>query len=263
MSAARRVPRALTIAGSDPGGGAGIQADLKTFAARGVYGLSVVAAITAQNTRGVQAVRAVPSVFVRAQIDAVLGDFGADAVKTGMLLDARTVAVVVEALGAHRVRHLVVDPVMLAKGGEVLLEKRARALVRDRLLPLAEVVTPNRAEAAALAGMRVADRAGMEAAAHAIGRLGARAVLVTGGDLTGGADDVLLVGGDLRWLRAPRLRVPPPHGTGCTLSAAIAAELAKGAPIERAVAAAKRYTATCIRRARPLGRGHPVLGHLA
>ncbi len=260
---ARRIPRALTIAGSDPGGGAGIQADLKTFAARGVYGLSVVAALTAQSPRGVRAVRAVPSAFVRAQIDAVLADVGADAVKTGMLLDAHTVSVVVEALGAHRVRHLVVDPVMLAKGGEVLLAPRARAILRDRLLPLAEVVTPNRAEAAALTGMPVTDRGGMEAAAYAIARLGARAVLVTGGDLDGGADDLLLIGGDLRWLRGPRLRVRPPHGTGCTLSAAIAAELAKGATIESAVVLAKRYTATCIRRARRLGRGHPVLGHLA
>jgi hydroxymethylpyrimidine/phosphomethylpyrimidine kinase len=260
---AKRLPRALTIAGSDSGAGAGIQADLKTFAARGVYGTSVIVALTAQNTRGVRAVHAVPPRFVREQIDAVFEDIGADAVKTGMLLGAGTVEAVVDALVAHRVRHLVVDPVMAAKGGETLLRGSARAALREGLLPLAEVVTPNRAEASVLAGVAVTDRDGMERAARAIAGLGPRAVVVTGGDLPGAADDLLCIGGTLRWIHGTRVTGVPPHGTGCTFSAAIAAELAKGASIQSAVVAAKRYTAACLRRACRLGHGHPVLRHLA
>jgi hydroxymethylpyrimidine/phosphomethylpyrimidine kinase len=259
----RRLARALTIAGSDSGAGAGIQADLKTFAARGVYGTSVVAAVTAQNTRGVRAVFAVPPAFVRAQLDAVLDDIGADAVKTGMLLDTRTVRVVAAALAQHHTPRLVVDPVMTAKGGTRLLQRSAVAAVRARLLPLATVVTPNRAEAAALADFPVRGRDDMERAARAILALGTKAVVVTGGDLDGDACDLLLTRRTAVWLRARRVPGPPPHGTGCTFSAAIAAELAKGATIERAVVVAKRYTTACIRRARRLGGGHPVLGHFS
>ena len=257
-----RVPRALTIAGSDSGAGAGIQADLKTFAARGVYGMSVITALTAQSSRAVHAVLGVRPAFVRAQIDAVLEDMGADAVKVGMLLDARTVTTVADALVAHRVRRLVVDPVLVAKGGETLLAPAAIATLRTRLLPLAEIVTPNLAEAAALVGFPVTDLAGMTAAAQALARLGTRAVVVTGGHLSGDAVDVLLVEGALWTLRAARIGLSPPHGTGCTFSAALAAELAKGGSVEAAVRAAKRYTTACIRRARRLGRGHPILGHL-
>ncbi len=257
---ARHEPRALTIAGSDSGAGAGIQADLKTFAARGVYGASVVAALTAQSTRGISAVLAVPPAFVRAQLDAVLDDLGADAVKTGMLLDARTVTIVADALAARRAP-LVVDPVMAAKGGTTLLRRAAVDALRARLVPLATVVTPNRAEAAALVGHPVRDRDDMERAARALLDLGARAVVVTGGDLDGDACDLLVSPHGAIWLRARRIPGPPAHGTGCTFSAAIAAELAKGASIERAVATAKRYTAACIGRARRLGGGHPVLGH--
>ena len=257
---ARRVRRALTIAGSDSGAGAGIQADLKTFAARGVYGASVVAALTAQSTRGVDAVLAVPPAFVRAQLDAVLADLGADAAKTGMLLDARTVATVADALAARHLP-LVVDPVMAAKGGATLLRRAAVAALRARLLPLATVVTPNRAEAAVLVGHPVRDRDDMERAARALLALGARAAVVTCGDLDGDACDVLASRRGVRWLRARRLPGPPPHGTGCTFSAAITAELAKGASVEHAVVAAKRYTRACIGRARRLGGGHPVLGH--
>jgi len=257
-----RIPRALTIAGSDSGAGAGIQADLKTFAARGVYGTSVITALTAQSSRAVHAVLGVRPAFVRAQIDAVLDDIGADAVKVGMLLDARTVTAVADALVAHGVRRLVVDPVLAAKGGETLLAPAAVATLRARLLPLAEIVTPNLAEAAALAGFPVTDLTGMVEAARLIARLGARAVVVTGGHLSGDAVDVLLVGGAPRMLRAARVGRTPPHGTGCTFSAAIAAELAKGAPVGAAVRAAKRYTTACIRRAHHLGRGHPILGHL-
>lgn len=256
----RRVPRALTIAGSDSGAGAGIQADLKTFAAHGVYGTSVVAALTAQNTRGVQAVLAVPSGFVRAQLDAVLDDIGADAVKTGMLLDAATVETVAVALAARRIP-LVVDPVMAAKGGTMLLRRAAFGALRARLLPLATIVTPNRDEAAALAGFAVRGRDDMERAARAILALGPRAVVVTGGDVRGDACDLLLTRGGSRWLRARRVPGPPPHGTGCTFSAAIAAELATGAAVADAVVRAKRYTTACIRRARRIGAGHPLLDH--
>jgi hydroxymethylpyrimidine kinase/phosphomethylpyrimidine kinase len=262
-AARTRVARALTIAGSDSGAGAGIQADLKTFAARGVYGTSVVAALTAQNSRGVRAVLGLPAAFVRAQIDAVLEDLGADAVKTGMLYDARTVATVAAALATHRARHVVVDPVALAKGGERLLVPAALRVLRERLLPLAEVVTPNRAEAAALVGFPVVTLAAMEEAARALARLGARAVVVTGGRVRDEAVDLLLAGSVRRTLRAAWVGGAPPHGTGCTFSAAIAAELAKGGDLEGAVGAAKRYTTGCIRRARRIGGGHPVLGHLA
>jgi len=254
------LPRALTIAGSDSGAGAGIQADLKTFAACGVYGTSVVAALTAQSTRGVDAVLAVPPSFVRAQLDAVLDDVGADAVKTGMLLDAATVETVAAALAERRLP-LVVDPVMTAKGGTTLLRRTAVAALCARLVPLATVVTPNRAEAAALAGFAVRDREDMARAARALLALGPRAIVVTGGDLDGDACDLLVTGRGSRWLRARRVPGPPPHGTGCTFSAAIAAELAKGVPLEDAVVRAKRYTSACIRRARRIGAGNPILGH--
>jgi hydroxymethylpyrimidine/phosphomethylpyrimidine kinase len=256
------VPRALTIAGSDSGGGAGIQADLKTFAALGVHGASVVAALTAQSTRGVHRILGVPAAFVRAQLDAVLDDLGADAVKTGMLLDPRTVTIVARALAARGAPPLVVDPVIAAKDGATLLTRRAQEALRVRLLPLATVVTPNREEAAALTGRPVRDRDEMERAAHALVALGARAAVVTGGGSARESCDLLVVDGRARWLRARRVPGPPPHGTGCTFSAAIAARLACGAAIEDAVVAAKRYTHACIRRTRRLGDGHPVLGHL-
>lgn len=253
------LPVALTIAGSDSGGGAGIQADLKTFAARHVYGTSAIAALTAQNTCGVRAVRVVPAGFVRAQIDAVIEDLGVDAVKIGMLGDAATVRAVADAVEAHRIERLTVDPVMVAKGGERLLASRAVAVLRARLVPLAEVVTPNLAEATVLVGFPVVDVASMEEAAGALLRLGARAAVVTGGHLHGDAVDVLMTRRGVRVLRARRIAVAPPHGTGCTFSAAVAAERAKGVPLEAAVCTAKRYTTERIRRARRVGAGHPIL----
>jgi len=260
--ARRRVPRALTIAGSDSGAGAGIQADLKTFAARGVYGCCVITALTAQNTRGVHAVMPVPAAFVRAQLDAVLDDLGADAVKTGMLHNAEVVSAVAGALGTRRIRHLVVDPVMVAKDGAHLLEPDALDALRRDLLPMAEIVTPNLAEAAALVGHPVEDTAAMVEAGRVLLGLGARAVVVKGGHLAGAPVDVLVTRRAVEILRGTRVAIPTPHGTGCTFAAAIAAELAKGAAIAAAVRTAKRYTATCIRRARRLGRGVPVLEHL-
>jgi hydroxymethylpyrimidine kinase/phosphomethylpyrimidine kinase len=259
----KRLPRALTIAGSDSGGGAGIQADLKTFAARGVWGTSVVAALTAQDTRRVHASLAVPPPFVRRQLEAVLGDIGVDAVKTGMLLDRDVVALVARVLARRRVRNLVVDPVMVAKRGDRLLAADAVATVVRRLIPLATVVTPNLAEAAALVGFPVRDLTDMTAAAHALCDLGARAAVVKGGHLRGDAVDVLVCDGRTTTLRAPRLPITPPHGTGCTFAAAIAAELAKGADVRSAVRIAKRYTHRCIVGALRVGRGSPVLDHFA
>ncbi len=257
-----RAPRALSIAGSDSGAGAGIQADLKTFAARGVYGCTVITALTAQNTRGVRAVMPVPAAFVRAQIEAVLEDFGADAVKTGMLHDAEVVTTVGATLLGHRVRHLVVDPVMVAKDGAQLLDADGLDALRRDLLSIAEVVTPNLAEAEALVGYEVADRDAMERAGRDLLALGARAVVVKGGHLAGEPVDVVVTRGGVEALRGARIAIAAPHGTGCTFAAAITAELAKGASIAAAVRAAKRYTATCIRHAQRLGGGRPVLEHL-
>jgi hydroxymethylpyrimidine kinase/phosphomethylpyrimidine kinase len=254
---------ALTIAGSDSGAGAGIQADLKTFAARGVYGTSAITAITAQDTRAVYGVTVVPPAFVRAQIDAVLDDIGADAAKTGMLGSAAVVAAVAERLAAHRVRRLVVDPVLHASGGRPLLARGGTAVLLKRLLPLAEVVTPNLAEASMLVGFPVRDVRAMEEAARVLVKAGARAAVVKGGHLIGDAIDVALVDGVLHRLRVVRVPGDAPHGTGCTFAAAIAAERAKDVPLEAAIRAAKRYTTACIRRAIRLGPGRSILGHHA
>lgn len=257
----RERPTALTVAGSDSGAGAGIQADLKTFAARGVYGTSALTAVTAQDTRTVLAVHVLSPGLVRAQIDAVLDDLGADAVKTGMLGNAGVVAAVAEAVAAHRVRRLVVDPVLHASGGRALLGRGGVATLLRRLLPLAEIVTPNLGEASVLVGFPVRDVRAMEEAARRLVAAGARAVVVTGGHLVGDPIDVVLADGELHRLRGTRVPGPPPHGTGCTFAAAIAAERAKGVAVVEAVRAAKRYVARCIRRARTPGRGRPVLGH--
>src|SRR5438132_5207815 len=198
-------PVALTIAGSDPSGGAGIQADLATFAAFGIHGASVVTALTAQNTRGVRAVTPVAAEFVRAQLDAVLDDLAVTAAKTGMLHDATTVAVVAERLGTRPLRHLIVDPVMLSTSGEVLLDSAGVEALRDRLLPLAALVTPNLQEAEVLTGKPVRGLADMREAARALVDLGVRAALVTGGHLPGEAVDVLHDGRDLHELVAPRI----------------------------------------------------------
>jgi hydroxymethylpyrimidine/phosphomethylpyrimidine kinase len=259
----RALPSALTIAGSDSGAGAGIQADLKTFAARSVYGTSALTAVTAQDTQAVRAVTVLPVGLVRVQIDAVLDDLGADAVKTGMLGNAAVVAAVADALAAHRVRRLVVDPVLYASSGRPLLTRAGAVMLQRRLVPLAEVVTPNLAEASVLVGFPVRDVRAMAEAARALVAAGARAAVVTGGHLAGDAVDVAVVDGVVHRFRAGRVPGGTPHGTGCTFAAAIAAERAKDVPLVEAIRRAKRYTTTCIRRARPVGRGRAVLGHLA
>ena len=261
MTGPAAVPRALTVAGSDSGGGAGIQADLKTFSAFRVYGASVLTAVTAQNSVGVHGVECLPPAFVGAQLDAVLDDIGADAVKTGMLATAPIIQVVAARLSAHRVTRLVVDPVMVAKSGDPLLEPAAQGALVAALLPLALVVTPNLPEAAVLAGIPVTTEAAMADAARRIHAQGPAWVLVKGGHLDGDAVDLLYDGRTLERLTAPRIPTPHTHGTGCTYSAAIAAALARGAAVPAAVAEAKRYVTAAIRAGFPLGRGVGPVRH--
>ncbi len=233
---------ALTIAGSDSGGGAGIQADLKTFSALGVYGASVITAVTAQNTRGVSAIETLPSSIVTAQIYAVLSDLAVGAIKIGMVSTAATARAIAEALHRHD-RRVVLDPVMVATSGDRLLEPEAVSALRSALLPLALIVTPNLPEAALLADMPVAgNEADMIRQAERILADGAEAVLVKGGHgNTPESTDILFDGQNIHRFRAPRLATRNSHGTGCTLSAAIAAELSKGAEMKDAVAVAKDY----------------------
>jgi len=257
--------KVLTIAGSDSGGGAGIQADLKTFAARGVYGTSALTAITAQNTVGVQGVFELPAEFVAAQIDSVMEDIGADAWKTGMLSNAEIIRAVAERARHYRVERLVVDPVMVAKGGDPLLRAEARDALIEELLPLAYVITPNHHEAQVLTGLQVSNLEEMRRAAVAIHELGARYVVVKGGHLTAGdaAIDVLYDGRDFDTLEAERVDTPNTHGTGCTFASAIAAELARGRPVGQAVREAKAYLTAALRAAVDLeiGHGHGPLNH--
>ena len=254
--------RALTIAGSDSGGGAGIQADLKTFAAHGVYGTSAITALTAQNTRGVTGVHAVPAEFVTQQIEAVAGDIGCDAVKTGMLATSAIVEVVAAAVESLDLPNLVVDPVMIAKGGDRLLEEDAVHAIRTALLRLAHVVTPNIPEAEVLAEMPIHSIDDMREAARRILKLGPRAVIIKGGHFPGDAAIDLLVDGssELR-LTAPRLNVRNTHGTGCTFAAAIAARLAHGDSLDAAARAAKEYVTGAMRHGLDIGSGHQPLGH--
>lgn len=261
MSQRPPIPRALTIAGSDSGGGAGIQADLKTFSALRVYGASVLTAITAQNSVGVQGVVNLPPEFVARQLDAVLGDIGADAAKTGMLSTAAIIRAVADRLRAHRLERLVVDPVMIAKSGDPLLEPDARQALVEAILPLALVVTPNLHEAAALAEFPVATVEEMEAAARRIHGLGPRWVLVKGGHLKGDPVDLLFDGRTIERFLVERVPTPHTHGTGCTYSAAIAAGLARGATVPEAVGEAKRYVTAAIRAGFALGRGVGTLRH--
>ncbi len=256
------VPVALTIAGSDSGGGAGIQADLKTFHQWGVYGTSVLTAVTAQNTLGVQAVHAVPPRIVAAQIESVAGDIPPRGVKSGMLANAGIVGAVAAGLRRWRLDDYVLDPVMVATSGDSLLSRDAVASIRDELVPLAAVVTPNWPEAVLLTGVSDGSVDGMEAAARALVEAGAGAALVKGGHL--GGDEVV----DLFWdgrvqrvFRGPRIETRHTHGTGCALSAAIAAGLARGVPPGDAAAAAVAWVRSAIAGAPGLGAGNGPLDH--
>ena len=255
----------LSIAGSDPSGGAGIQADLKAFSARGVYGMAALTALTAQNTQGVSAVHAVPPDFVAEQIRMIFADVRVDAVKIGMIANAGIAEAVAGALEPHRGIAVVLDPVMVAKGGASLLDLRAAEALTARLLPLATVITPNLPEAAALLGEPEAtDRATMEAQAMRLRALGPTAVLVKGGHLGGTeSPDVLVSNAGTCWFEAPRIQTKNTHGTGCSLSSAIAAELAKGSAPAEAVAAAKAWLAGAVVAAGDLsvGTGHGPVHH--
>jgi hydroxymethylpyrimidine/phosphomethylpyrimidine kinase len=257
----KRPPRLLTIAGSDSGGGAGIQADLKTFAAHGGFGMSVVTAITAQNTVAVTAVHPVPPAVVAAQLRAVIDDLGVDAVKVGMLGGAAITSVVAEALAALGATPIVVDPVMVAKSGAVLLADEAVAALVASLLPLATVVTPNLPEAERLAGGPIRDDVEAVEAARRIARAGC-AVLLKGGHREGAEVVDLLVSGDaVHRFAHPRQETRATHGTGCTLSAAIAARLARGEPLPRAVEGAISYLQAAIASAPGFGAGHGPVDH--
>ncbi len=253
--------KAMTIAGSDSGGGAGIQADLKTFAALGVYGTSAITALTAQNTLGVQGVFPVEPEFVGQQIDSIMADIGADAVKTGMLFSEAIIRVVAERIRRWGIRNLVVDPVMVAKSGDRLLQEDAIDALRRELLPLALVVTPNLGEASVLAGFPVQDKPAMEESARVIHALGVRWVVVKGGHLPECADDLLYNGEQMLWLPAERIDTPHTHGTGCTFSAGIAAFLAKGSDVPDAVRRAKDYLTGALRATVPIGAGHSPPHH--
>lgn len=253
---------ALTIAGSDSGGGAGIQADLKTFAAHGVYGTSAITAVTAQNTLGVTAWTALQGDMVIAQIEAIAGDIGADAVKTGMLANAAIVEAVAATIASLELPQVVVDPVMIAKGGHRLLEDDAVHAIRQELLPLAHVVTPNIPEAEALANISIRSIEEMRDAGRRILDLGPRVVVVKGGHLDGDESiDIVCTADEIYELRGARIPGRHTHGTGCTLSSAIAANLALGLADREAITAARAYLAGAIEHAPEIGRGHGPLNH--
>ncbi|MGA9162596.1 MAG: bifunctional hydroxymethylpyrimidine kinase/phosphomethylpyrimidine kinase [Actinomycetota bacterium] len=250
-------PRALSIAGSDSGGGAGIQADLKTFSALGVFGMTAITAVTIQNTLGVSGYEPLPPPLVGDQIRAVVTDIGVDAAKTGMLASAEIVAAVGVAVAQTNVPNLVVDPVSVSKHGHRLLDEDAVGALRDRILPLATLVTPNLPEAASLAGFEVTNRDLMEDAAETIRAMGPGAVLIKGGHLPGssGSDDVFFDGDRMVWIAGERIETANTHGTGCTLSAAIAAYLARGDELLDAVRKGKGFVTEAIRAALRLGQG--------
>ena len=250
---------ALTIAGSDSSGGAGIQADLKTFAALGVYGTSAITAITAQNTLGIAAITPVAPEMVAAQIDAVVSDFGADAVKIGMLATGANVEVVADAIERHGLTNVVLDPVMIASHGASLLDDAGVAMLRDRLLALVTIVTPNLSEAAALTGLPVGTPQEMFVAAARLTEMGARAVIIKGGHLEGAPIDVLYDGRDFTGLSRERVDMAPTHGTGCTFASALAARLAFGDELLDAANAAKDFVTRALQNAVGIGQGSKVL----
>ena len=256
------IPRALTIAGSDSGGGAGMEADLKTFTALGVYGMAAVTSITAQNTVCVTAVHDIPAACVADQIDAVASDIGVDAAKTGMLSNTEIIEAVADRIAAHAISKLVVDPVMIAKSGDRLLQASACEALISRLLPLALIVTPNIPEAEALAHLPIADMDGVYEAARRIHAMGPRYVLMKGGHLEAAdATDYLFDGSRFHAFPAPRIDTQNTHGTGCTYSAAITAYLALGFGVVEAIEQAKRYLTEAIRFSFALGHGHGPLNH--
>lgn len=258
------IPKALTIAGSDSGGGAGIQADLKTFQMLDVYGTTAITAITVQNTLGVTGIYDVPLEGIAGQIDAVMTDIGADAVKTGMLSQPAVIELVAAKVKQHGITKLVVDPVMIAKGGASLLAEEAKSVIRRVLLPVAALVTPNVPEAEVLTGKEIRSLEDMKLAARQIvEEYGARAAVVKGGHMEGPPVDVLYDGADFLLLEGVRYETRHTHGTGCTFSAAAAAGLAKGESLEQAVRTAKAFITCAIRDELGIGQGHGPTNHWA
>lgn len=258
----KHIPRVLTIAGSDSGGGAGIEADLKTFSALGVYGMAAITAVTAQNTVAVTGIHDIPPAFVAEQIADVASDIGVDAAKTGMLSTADIIEAVAAEIARFDIRMLVVDPVMIAKSGDALLQTSAIETLKSRLLPLAWIVTPNIPEAEILAGVKIKCPGCIEEAAKRISALGPRFVLIKGGHLDSPeAADYLFDGHGIESFTTPRIQTKNTHGTGCTYSAAIAAFLAQGAETPHAVAQAKHYLTGAIQNSLDIGKGHGPLNH--
>lgn len=256
-----KLPAVLTIAGSDSSGGAGIQADLKTMLAHGVYGMSALTALTAQNTQGVTAVQEASPDFLAAQLDAVFTDIPPDAVKVGMVSAAPLIAVIAEKLRAYGAKNVVVDPVMVATSGARLIADDAVQALECDLFPLATLLTPNMAELAALMGERITDAVSMERAARMLYAACGTSVLAKGGHLKDSADDFLLTADGAHWLQGERVENPNTHGTGCTLSSAIASNLAKGHALLEAVQLAKRYLTGALQAGLNLGHGSGPLHH--
>lgn len=262
-SESSRPPHALTIAGSDSGGGAGIQADLKTFAAFGVFGTSAITAVTAQNTQTVTSVQEIDLEVIAEQIDAVVSDIRIDVVKTGMLSSTAIVGLVADKAEEHKFEQLVVDPVMIATSGARLLREDSVETIRNRLLPLATVVTPNIPEAEVLAEMQIVDLPDMEEASRLIHAMGPRYVILKGGHLENAehSDDLLFDGEQFETFSAHRIKTTSNHGTGCTFASAVASGLAHGRDINRSVADAKAYVTAAIANAFPVGHGHGPINH--
>lgn len=256
--------RLLTIAGSDSGGGAGIQADLKTFMAFGVYGMSAITALTSQNTKGVQGIFEVPPDFIYQQIQSVVSDIGVDAVKTGMLASTEIVAVVSKAVRDFKIPNLVVDPVMVAKSGDALLAESARRAIWEELIPQAMVITPNIFEAEVLLNRKIKDLSDMQQAARDLKESGCQWVVLKGGhlNLDNQAIDVVYDGQKFQLLKSPRIKTRHTHGTGCTFASAIAAGLGKGYPVIKAIRQAKKYITAAIENGLALGTGHGPTNHL-
>jgi hydroxymethylpyrimidine/phosphomethylpyrimidine kinase len=262
----RQYCKVLTIAGSDSGGGAGIQADLKTFSAIGCFGMSVITALTAQNTQGVKAIHAVPPAFTVEQIEAVLSDIGADAIKIGMLYSAELIEAVAQELKKHGARKIVLDPVMVAQSGDKLLQDNAIEAIKTHLMPLADVVTPNIPEASVLCGRPLTQRSDIESAAEALAKYGSRSILIKGGHGDESkSTDLLFLAGEGRFvsLEADRIETRNNHGTGCTLSSAIASYMAKGKDIEEAVQEAKTFINQALAAGAhyKIGHGHGPVHH--
>ncbi len=256
-----RIKTALTIAGSDSSGGAGIQADLKTMLANGIYGMSAITALTAQNTTGVTAISEVTPEFLGQQIDAVFTDIFPDAVKIGMTVNDKLIKVIENRLVFYKARNIVVDPVMIATSGARLISEEAITVLKEKLLPVATVITPNIPEAEVLSGMKISDKAYMEKAAERINATYGCAVLLKGGHSINDADDLLLADGEMIWFSGKRIDNPNTHGTGCTLSSAIASNLAKGYDLKQSVRLAKKYVSGALSAMLDLGKGSGPMHH--